>query len=50
MVMVDIGGVEDPGKVLDLARRYIKVLGPKVLVIKNKLLYDLALKCELYKE
>jgi len=48
LVMIDIGGVEDPGKVLNLARRYIKALKPKSMIIKNKLLYDFILKCELY--
>ena len=48
LVMIDIGGVEDPGKVLNLARRYIKALKPKVLIIKNELLYDFVSKCELY--
>ena len=47
-VMIDIGGVEDPGKVLNLARTYIKALKPKVVVVKNTLLYEFIRSCRLY--
>ena len=36
--MVDVGGVEDPGKVLTLTWRYMHILKPKLIIIKNRLL------------
>ncbi len=48
LVMIDVGGVEDPGRVLSLARAYLKALRPRALVIKNRLLYDFVEGCVLY--
>ena len=45
IVMIDIGGVEDPAKVLSLARKYLIVFKPKLIIIKNKLLLDFISKC-----
>jgi len=38
ILMVDVGGVEDPGKVLTLTWRYMHILKPKLIIIKNRLL------------
>ncbi|RLF15072.1 MAG: hypothetical protein DRJ97_04975 [Thermoprotei archaeon] len=50
LVMIDVGGVEDPGRVLSLARTYLKALKPRILVVKNRLLYGFVERCVLYKE
>ena len=50
VVLIDIGGVEDPGKVLNLTRRCIKALKPKAVIVKNELLYDFISMCELYSQ
>jgi tRNA A58 N-methylase Trm61 len=38
VLMVDLGGAEDPGKILSLTWRYLKVFKPKLVMIKNRLL------------
>jgi len=50
VVLIDIGGVEDPGKVLNLTRRCIKAFKPRAVVVKNELLYDFISMCELYSQ
>lgn len=40
VMFLDIGGSEDPSKVLSLAWKYLHAVSPKMLVIKNRHLCD----------
>jgi len=48
VVMIDLGGVADPGEVLSLTRRYSFAFKPKLCIVKNRLLIDFIKSCEIY--
>ncbi|GEM_PF-1722160 len=50
VVMIDIGGIEDPAKVVDLARRYMAVFKPRLLIVKNIPLAEFISQCIIWNQ
>ncbi len=42
VILIDIGGLEDPGKVISLLWRYLHIFKPRLIIVKNALLKRIA--------
>ncbi|RLE46032.1 MAG: hypothetical protein DRJ31_10510, partial [Candidatus Methanomethylicota archaeon] len=47
VLMIDLGGVAEPGEIIFLARRYKKAFNPRLIIVKNKLLIDFIKSCRI---
>ena len=46
VILIDIGGVADPAKVVDLIWKYLHVFNPRIILVKNRLLKKLIEYCQ----